>query len=264
MTTAEAHKQHFFQTMTALENIARNFSPAPSLQTLTERVGRVYLPEPLPHQTKVAIFDMDETLIHCVDDLERDNPDVIVEIDFSPEGQHNQEDVVCAGINVRPYALECLEEAAKHFQVIVFTASQQTYADAILDYLDPQSRLIAFRMYRHHCFLSNEGYYVKDLRVIANRDLAQMVLVDNSVYSFAYQLDNGVPIVSFYRQPPQDEEMLHLIYYLQTLAGVEDVRPQNRAAFELHQLAGFDERKVLGNDEAFAMIPEVVEDDDDS
>jgi hypothetical protein len=29
---------------------------------------------------------MDETLIHCVDDVERDNPDVVLEIDFSPEG----------------------------------------------------------------------------------------------------------------------------------------------------------------------------------
>jgi len=69
----------------------------------------------------VAIFDMDETLIHCVDDIEKDNPDVILEIDFSDE--HHQEEVVCAGINIRPYALECLEEASKNFQVIVFTAS---------------------------------------------------------------------------------------------------------------------------------------------
>lgn len=140
MTTADAHKQHFFQTMAALENITKNFSPPPSLELLTERIGKVFLPEPdrPSEQMKVAIFDMDETLIHCVDDLERDNPDVIIEIDFSPDGRGmNPEDIVCAGINIRPYALECLEEANKHFQVVVFTASQQTYADAILDYLDP-------------------------------------------------------------------------------------------------------------------------------
>jgi CTD small phosphatase-like protein 2 len=54
-------------------------------------------------------------------------------------------------------------------------------------------------MYRQHCYLTPENYYVKDLRVIANRELKDMVLVDNSVFSFAYQLENGVPIVSFYR-----------------------------------------------------------------
>jgi hypothetical protein len=30
----------------------------------------------------VAVFDMDETLIHCVDDIEAESPDVLLEIDF--------------------------------------------------------------------------------------------------------------------------------------------------------------------------------------
>lgn len=34
---------------------------------------------------KTVIFDMDETLIHCVDDVETDDPDVILEIDFPDE-----------------------------------------------------------------------------------------------------------------------------------------------------------------------------------
>lgn len=39
--------------------------------------------------------------------------------------------------------------------------------------------------------------YVKDLRVI-NRSLTDMVLVDNAAYSYAYQMDNGVPIIPYY------------------------------------------------------------------
>ena len=54
---------------------------------------------------KVVIFDMDETLIHCVDDIETQDPDVILEIDFPDE------ETVYAGINIRPYVMECLEEA---------------------------------------------------------------------------------------------------------------------------------------------------------
>ncbi len=38
--------------------------------------------------------------------------------------------------------MECLLEANKHFQVIVFTASHQVYADAILDYIDPNNEFI--------------------------------------------------------------------------------------------------------------------------
>ena len=46
---------------------------------------------------------MDETLIHCVDDIEAEQPDVILEIDFPEDNE-----VVCAGINFRPYLIELL------------------------------------------------------------------------------------------------------------------------------------------------------------
>jgi CTD small phosphatase-like protein 2 len=72
--------------------------------------------------------------------------------------------------------------------------------------------------------------------------MRDMVIVDNSVYSFAFQIDNGIPIIPFYKDP-NDEEMLHLIYYLSCLAGVEDVRVQNRAAFELYKLANGDQNE---------------------
>jgi len=39
--------------------------------------------------------------------------------------------------------------------------------------------------------------YVKDLRVI-DRNLNDMVLIDNAAYSYAFQLENGVPILSYY------------------------------------------------------------------
>lgn len=29
---------------------------------------------------KTIVFDMDETLIHCVEDFERDSPDVVLDI----------------------------------------------------------------------------------------------------------------------------------------------------------------------------------------
>jgi hypothetical protein len=65
----------------------------------------------------VLIFDLDETLIHCVDDVETQSPDVILEVSF-PDGE-----TAYAGINIRPFMLECLIEANKHMQVGVFTAS---------------------------------------------------------------------------------------------------------------------------------------------
>jgi CTD small phosphatase-like protein 2 len=75
---------------------------------------------------------MDETLIHCVDDPDQEETDVILEIDFGEDG------IVLAGVNIRPFINECLHQASKDYMIIVFTASHQVYADAILDYLDPK------------------------------------------------------------------------------------------------------------------------------
>ena len=68
------------------------------------------MPKPRnPTAKKVVIFDLDETLVHCVDDPEHQKTDVVLEVKF-PNGE-----VAEAGINVRPYALECLKEAGKYF-----------------------------------------------------------------------------------------------------------------------------------------------------
>lgn len=122
--------------------------------------------------------------------------------------------------------------------IIVFTASHQVYADAILDYIDPQHELFQHRLYRQHCIMTPEGYYVKDLRIFDPKQfgLNEIVIVDNSVFSFAFHIDNGVPIMPFYHDKT-DEEMLHLVYYLNCLSGVDDVREQNRQAFELFKLS---------------------------
>ncbi len=55
--------------------------------------------------------------------------------------------------------------------MVVFTASHKAYADVVLDYLDPTRQLIQYRMYRDHCIRTPDGIYVKDLRIIANRNL---------------------------------------------------------------------------------------------
>lgn len=64
---------------------------------------------------------MDETLIHCVDDVENDDPHVIIPITFPDEDESVNVPFFIlnisfqAGINLRPYLYECLEEANKYF-----------------------------------------------------------------------------------------------------------------------------------------------------
>ena len=89
--------------------------------------------------------------------------------------------------------------------------------------IDPEGTLINFRLYREHCFQTDEGIFIKDLRVIRNRDLKDLILVDNSVFSFGFQLDNGIPIIPYFNDPG-DQELVYLTQYVLSLSDSADVR----------------------------------------
>ena len=67
------------------------------------------------------------------------------------------------------------------------------------------------------------GFYIKDLRIVKNRTLKDIVLVDNLVHSFGLQLDNGIPILE-YRRGQTDKELVALEEMLVEMADVKDVR----------------------------------------
>jgi Dullard-like phosphatase family protein len=230
----QLYQEHFLQTFQAL-NFCKAIKPTDPA-VLAQK--RVYFPKRDTHKDKkTLVFDMDETLIHCNESL--DMPaDVILPILF-PNGE-----VVEAGVNVRPYAIECLRELSQHFEIIVFTASHSCYANVVLDYLDPHEEFIHHRMFRESCVVSDEGLHIKDLRVIGNRNLKDMVLIDNAAYSYGFQLENGIPIVPFYDNKA-DQELRHLIPYLKFLGTVEDLREVNRQTFKFHHYGVYDEAEEL-------------------
>ena len=63
-----------------------------------------------------------------------------------------------------------------------------------------------------------------------------MIIVDNSILSFAFDLDNGVPINSFMGNEEDDKELLFLYSFLEEAAGAEDVRANIRDSFKLSYL----------------------------
>ena len=46
--------------------------------------------------------------------------------------------------------------------------------------------------------MNTEYGHIKDLRVIKNRMLKDMLVLDNNCLSFAFNINNGVPILPFY------------------------------------------------------------------
>lgn len=118
------------------------------------------------------------------------------------------------------------------FELVVFTAGEQDYADTILDFMDADRTIIKHRLYRQHCVCPTKGIYVKDLRIISDRDMKDIIIVDNSIVSFAYHLSNGIPIAAFTGEK-NDEELLFLVTYLEELFSQHDVRLHIDKTFKL-------------------------------
>eukprot|EP00531_Pseudo-nitzschia_arenysensis_P012339 CAMPEP_0116137290 /NCGR_PEP_ID=MMETSP0329-20121206/12173_1 /TAXON_ID=697910 /ORGANISM="Pseudo-nitzschia arenysensis, Strain B593" /LENGTH=394 /DNA_ID=CAMNT_0003632203 /DNA_START=25 /DNA_END=1209 /DNA_ORIENTATION=- len=203
----------FIKSLPAYEEV-KSFCPTERLPAKDENAPPISL-----------VLDLDETLVHCTVEPVED-ADLTFPVEF--HGMTYQ-----VYVRLRPYLNEFLEAISDKFEVIVFTASQQVYADALLNLIDPENKYIKYRMFRESC-LSVEGNFLKDLNVLG-RDLKKSVLVDNSPHAFGYQVDNGIPIESWF-DDRNDTELLKLERFLRTLHGVKDVRTVVRRSFQTYRL----------------------------
>jgi len=173
---------------------------------------------------KTIILDLDETLIHADFDNQFSEHDHIITFTYD-------NDEVSVPIIVRPGLYEFLHGISQKFEIIVFTASKREYADAVLNYLDPENNYFKHRFYRENCIAIKNKVFVKDLRIFSNRRHEDIVIVDNSLYSFMNQISNGVLINSFYNNK-EDRELFNLMNYIQNyLLNISDTRIVNEKVF---------------------------------
>ena len=120
------------------------------------------------NKTYTLVLDLDETLVHFF---------------YTPSG---------GTFLIRPYCFKFLEEMSKYYETVIFTAAMKEYADSILDLLDPEKKLINYRLYRNHTTITGI-IFVKDLSKIG-RDLNKIIIVDNLADNFKLQQNNGIQI----------------------------------------------------------------------
>ena len=167
------------------------------------------LPDPAPEdKNKIClVLDLDETLVHSS----------FLSI---PHADFNFVlDQVGVFVCIRPGAERFLKELGNLYELVIFTASCQPYADPVIDRIDP-GRMVKYRLYRDSC-TDFGGNFVKDLSRL-NRNLERIIIIDNSPAAYIFQPFNAIKISSWYDEP-LDMELIRLLDFLKRSCRVENI-----------------------------------------
>ena len=117
-----------------------------------------------------------------------------------------------------------------------------SYADALLDIIDP-NHTIKFGIRLDWMIALDidciDSTACASTKTISKTWTEKTVIIDNTPYAFGYQIDNGIPITSWF-DDKTDTALKELIPFLQDLVKAEDVRPVLRKKYKLKEkLDGF-------------------------
>jgi import inner membrane translocase subunit TIM50 len=124
----------------------------------------------------------------------------------------------------RPGAEEFIKDLSQYYELVVYTSQLPTYADPIMDRLDPQ-RLVQYRLYRDSTRYV-DGRHVRDLSKL-NRDLNQVLLVTADTDAYALQPDNAIKLPKWTTaEGGGDTTLLDLLPFLEAIVrtNVPDVK----------------------------------------
>ena len=153
-----------------------------TLLTIEEAPKPPYLSPISPKYKYTLVLDLDETLVHYVSDNDS------------------------AYIQIRPGAEEFIKELSEFYEIIIFTAALQNYADLIISGLDPDG-VVSDKLYRQHT-INKDNSYIKDLDKLG-RDIKKVIIIDNISENFSKQPQNGLNICDF-EGNEYDEELKYL------------------------------------------------------
>ena len=177
------------ESISYCENELDEFGVLPS-------VAVPFLPPKTSRFEVTLVLDLDETLIHYAE----------------TESE--------AKLLLRPGVQQFLKDMSQIYEIVIFTAAMQDYADWVLDQLD-SGKWISHRLYRQHLTIE-KGVLIKDLSNLG-RDLTKTIIVDNIAENFQKQPENGILIKSWF-EDPNDDALIELGSLLKIIAKMKTAK----------------------------------------
>lgn len=232
-TFAVAFKDKIHMSDYIAEQFKINASLPPiSTETVAKLAVKIPPPKTKKHTNKTLVLDLDNTLVCVMTAQAFDSKKIYKDADIRSAKYVDikKGTTIELKIIVRPYAIKMLKQLTTYYEILIFTAANKAYGDAVINELDPDGSLIDYRLYRDSCVRSNNSY-VKDLRIL-NRKLDSVIMVDDSIASFSNQLENGIFIPPFLGTEP-DNELGALWIFLWHIISETDVRIPIAAKYNL-------------------------------
>lgn len=167
-------------------------------------------PDLIEDTRKALVLDLDETLIHTSTFPPHSDVETL-KFDDSQEY-----------VFLRPNVRDFLDKVAELFEVFIFTAGTQFYAERILDALCPQIDQL-HRFYRDSCKFSGRKCK-KDLKKFG-RPLSHVIMVDDNYQMRNYYPQNTIYIDRWSGTPLDNTLMTKILPILEQCAAADDVRP---------------------------------------
>ena len=114
------------------------------------------------------------------------------------------------GIIFRPGLNDFLKNMKQFYELILFSSGTSDYVDPIVNFIEKNEKYFEFVLYRQHISFDERGEYFKNLNLL-NRNIKNILIIDNIENNFKYHKENGICIKPFYGDVDKDRNLLNLL-----------------------------------------------------
>ena len=177
-------------------NISNRNSKRIKLNIIENKIEKYLLPKIKSNYKYSLVLDLDETLI-CI---KRDSNNKI---------KHNKFNNLMTLI-LRPGLLDFLHKMKKLYELILFSLGTSEYVSPIIKNIEKKEKFFEHILYREHVTYDDNGNFFKNLNLL-NRDVKNILIVDDNSKNFKYHKSNGICIKPFYGDLNNDKITLKIL-----------------------------------------------------
>ena len=138
------------------------------------------------------VLDLDETLI-CI---KRDSNNNI---------KINKNNLIA--LILRPGLMDFLHKMKQLYELILFSSGTNEYVSPIIKNIEKKEKYFEHILYRQHVTYDDNGNFFKNLNLL-NRNVKNILIVDDNYQNFKYHKLNGICIKPFYGDAYNDKNTL--------------------------------------------------------